>query len=196
MKIGLTELSLLSPSPQLVQRLSAGAPAWGRRITKSLSPEEVLSTRFLSPSSVACPACPERSRGERSRRAPAWGRRIAKFLSPEGVLSTRFLSPSPVACPACPERSRGERSRRAPATGRIFRVSSLEEGPAYRRQAEFTPPVAGHPLFGPSSLGRKVCPAPWPPPRGIRRGLSLGRRITKSLSPEEVLSTRFFLRVD
>ena len=156
-----------APSPQLVPRLSAGAPAWGRRITKSLSPEEVLSTRFLSPSPVACPACPERGRGERSRRAPAWGRRIAKFLSPEGVLGTRFLSPSPVA----------------PATGRMFKVSCLEEVPAYRRQAEFTPPAAGHPLSGPSSLGRKVCPAPWPPPRGVPRGLSRGtshRKIPQS----------------
>jgi hypothetical protein len=93
-----------------------------------VSLEEVLCTRFLLPSSGACPACPERSRGERSRRAPAWGRRIAKFLSPEGVLGTRFLSPSPVACPACPERSRGERSRRAPAWGRrITKSLSPEE---------------------------------------------------------------------
>ncbi len=99
-----------------------------------VSLEEVLCTRFLLPSSGACPACPERSRGERSRRAPAWGRRIAKFLSPEGVLGIRFLSPSPVA----------------PATGRMFKVSCLEEVPAYRRQAEFTPPVAGHPLFSQS----------------------------------------------
>ena len=134
--------SYYAPSPQLVPRLSAGAPAWGRRITKSLSPEEV---RSLS----------------RQRR------------------DTRFLSPSPVACP--------ERSRRAPATGRIFRGPSLEEGRSL-------PPCGGTRF-----PGRRDLVAKYVQPRGPRHGefpaaSAGGRRIVKSLSPEEVLCTRFFLR--
>ncbi len=98
-----------------------------------------------------------------------------------GLTELSLLSPSPVA----------------PATGRIFRDSSLEEGRSLPRQWR-----------GTRFPGRRVLVAKCVQPRGPRHGefpaaSAGGRRIVKSLSPEEGRSlprhrrgTRFFHRVD
>ncbi len=73
-----------APSPQLVSRLLAGAPAWGRRIAKFLSPEGVLGTRF--PGRRVLVAKYVQPRGPRHGEFPAasaGGRRFVKSLSPE-----------------------------------------------------------------------------------------------------------------